>query len=167
MADAKTTTTTPNELPPVAKSFHTFCKKCDADRYHTVVAHTTATSAKLKCEICGASSTYKLPKAGAAAKKPKTPKAPLAPGEKRPLAGAAAKRKENAEIARKNAHVEEFKSLMNSDGDVNNYNMKIKFSANSKIKHPKFGLGYVKAVQPEKIEVVFEDEVRNLVHNRP
>ena len=161
MADAIPT----NELPPVAKSFHTFCKKCDADRYHTVVAHTTATSAKLKCEICKASSTYKLAKPGAA-KKAKAPKTPLAPGEKRPLAGAAAKRKENAEIARKNAHSEEFKTLMDGDGDINNYNMKIKFALNSKIKHPKFGLGFVKAVQPEKIEVVFEDEVRNLVHNR-
>ncbi len=147
-----------NQLPPVAKSFHTFCKKCDADRYHTVVAHTTATSAKLKCEICGASSTYKLPKAGAKAK---------TPGAKRPLAGAAAKRKEAAETARKNAHSDEYKSLIDAAaGDANNYNMKIKFAINTTIQHPKFGLGYVKAVQPDKIEVVFADEVRNLVHNR-
>lgn len=141
------------QLPPVAKSFHTYCKKCEADRYHTVVAHTTATSAKLKCEICKASSTYKLPKAGAAAK--------------RPLAGAAAKRKENAEIARKNAHSDEYQKLIeNAAGDTSNYNMKIKFAINTKISHPKFGLGYVKAVQSDKIEVVFLDEVRNLVHNR-
>jgi len=141
-----------NQLPPVAKSFHAPCKKCEADRYHTVVAHTTATSAKLKCEICGASSTYKLPKAGGAAK--------------RPLTGAAAKRKEAAATAKKNAHSEEYSQLMNSDGDLASYNMKAKFSANSKIKHPKFGMGFVRAAQPDKIEVVFEDEVRNLVHNR-
>jgi len=140
-------------LPPVAKSFHTFCKKCDADRYHTVVAHTTATSAKLKCEICGASSTYKLPKAGAT-------------GAKRALTGAAAKRKEAAATAKRNAHSDEYSQLMNGDGDVANYNMKAKFSVNSKIKHPKFGMGFVKAAQADKIEVVFEDEVRNLVHNR-
>lgn len=153
MADATTT-----QLPPVAKSFHTFCKKCDADRYHTVVAHTTATSAKLKCEICGASSTYKLPKAGAAAK---------APGAKRPLAGAAAKRKESAELARKNAHSDEYQNLINNAaGDANNYTMKAKFTVNTKIQHPKFGLGFVKSVQSDKIEVIFADEVRNLVHNR-
>ncbi len=138
-------------LPAVAKSLHTFCKKCDADRYHTVVAHTTATSAKLKCEICGASSTYKLPKAG---------------GAKRALTGAAAKRKEAAATAKKNAHSEEYSQLMSGDGDIANYTMKAKFSANSKIKHPKFGMGFVKSVQTDKIEVVFEDEVRNLVHNR-
>jgi cobalamin biosynthesis protein CbiG len=139
-------------LPPVAKSFFTHCKKCDADRYHTVVAHTTATSAKLKCEICGASSTYKLPKAGGAAK--------------RPLTGAAAKRKEQAATAKKNAHSEEYSSLMSGDGDAQAYTMKVKFSPNSKLRHPKFGVGFVRNVQENQIEVVFEDEVRNLVHNR-
>ncbi len=145
---------TETQLPPVAKSFFTHCKKCDADRYHTVLAHPTATSAKLKCEICGAASTYKLPKQGAAAK------------VKRPLAGAAAKRKEAAASAKKNAHIEEFQSLMNSAGDIQSYTMKAKFGVNTKLKHPKFGIGYVRSSQAEKIEVVFEDEVRNLVHNR-
>jgi len=139
-------------LPPVAKSFHTHCKKCEADRYHTVVAHTSATSAKLKCEICGASSTYKLPKAGS--------------GAKRALTGAAAKRKEAAASAKKNAHSDEYNQLMSAHGDISNYNMKAKFNANSKIKHPKFGMGFIKSAQVDKIEVVFEDEVRQLVHNR-
>lgn len=138
-------------LPPVAKSFFTACKKCEADRYHTVVAHTTATSAKLKCETCGASSTYKLPKAG---------------GAKRALTGAAAKRKEAAATAKKNAHSDEYSKLMSGDGEAASYNMKAKFNANSKIKHPKFGMGFVRAAQSDKIEVVFEDEVRQLVHNR-
>ncbi len=142
-----------NQLPPVAKSFFTFCKKCNADRYHTVVAHTTATSAKLKCEICGASSTYKLPKAGAT-------------GAKRALTGAAAKRKEQAASAKRNAHLDEYNKLLENDGDTANYNMKTKFELNTKLNHPKFGTGVVKSVQPDKIEVVFEDEVRNLVHNR-
>ncbi len=145
----------PNQLPAVAKSFFTFCKKCAADRYHTVIAHTTATSAKLKCEICGASSTYKLPKPGAAAG-----------GAKRALTGAAAKRKEQAATAKRNAHSEEYQKLLDNDGDTASYNMKAKFELNTKLKHPKFGMGVVKAVQSDKIEVVFEDEIRNLVHNR-
>lgn len=142
------------QLPPVAKSFHSHCKKCDADRYHTVLTHPTPTSAKMKCEVCGATSTYKLPKAGQAA------------GAKRPLTGAAAKRKEAAATAKRNAHSEEFNQLMSSDGDAHSYNMRAKFNVNTKIKHPKFGLGYVKSAQIDKIEVVFEDEVRQLVHNR-
>jgi len=140
-----------NQLPAVAKTVFTECKKCGAERYHVVVAHKTATSAKVKCEICGASKTYKLEVAGA---------------KKRPLTGAAAKKKEQAVSARKNAHQTEYQSLMNSDVDVSSYNMKTKYAANTKIKHPKFGTGFVRQAQPEKIEVVFEDEVRQLVHNR-
>lgn len=148
-------TDTMTALPPVAKSFNTFCKKCDGDRYHTVLAHTTSTSAKMKCEVCGSTSTYKLPKAGAAAAK------------KRVLGGAAAKRKETAENNRKNAHNEEYHQLLEkASDDVSSYNMKMKFSANVKLQHPKFGLGFVKSVQADKIEVIFADEVRNLVHNR-
>ena len=142
------------QLPAVAKSFHSFCKKCDAERYHTVLSHPTATSAKMKCEVCGATSTYKLPKAGKVA------------GAKRPLAGAAAKRKEASANAKRSAHSNEYQSLMSGNGDFVNYTMKAKFTVNSKLQHPKFGAGFVKSVQPEKIEVVFEDEVRSLVHNR-
>lgn len=144
-------------LPPVAKSFFTHCKKCDGDRYHTILAHTTATSAKMQCEVCGAKSTYKLPKAGAA----KTP------GAKRPVAGAALKRKEQAASARKNAHNDEYNNLIgNESAPTHSYNMKAKFAENVKINHPKFGLGYVKVAHLDKIEVIFPDEVRQLVHNR-
>lgn len=148
-----------NTLPPVAKSFTNYCKKCDAERYHTVLAHSTATSAKVQCEICKAKSTYKLAKPGAKAK---------VPGAKRPLAGAALKRKEQAVSAKKNAHVNEYTSLLASveKSDTAKYNMKNKFPANSKVQHPKFGLGFVRSAQAERIEVVFADEVRQLVHNR-
>lgn len=143
---------TETQLPPVAKSFNTFCKKCDADRYHTVLTHPTPKSAKLKCEVCGATSTYKLPKAGGTAK--------------RPVTGAALKRKEAAATARKNAHNDEYTKLIESAKASANYNMKAKFELNTTVQHPKFGLGFVRSVQTDKIEVVFSDEVRQLVHNR-
>ena len=142
------------QLPTVAKSFNTFCKKCDAERYHTVLSHPTETSAKLQCEVCKAKSTWKVPKAGKVT------------GAKRPLAGAAAKRKETSANRKRAEHVSEFTTLINAAGDAANYNMKMKFALNSKIQHPKFGTGVVRAVQPDKIEVIFEDEIRNLVHNR-
>ena len=61
--------TATNELPPVAKNFYTFCKKCDSDRYHVVLAHTTSTSAKIKCEVCASVKKYTLPKAPSASRK--------------------------------------------------------------------------------------------------
>lgn len=142
-----------NALPAVAKSLFTFCKKCDADRYHVVLAHTSSTSAKIKCEICSSTKAYSLPKA-----QTKTGK---------PLTGAAAKKREQSLNARKSSHKHEYEMLMeNCAGEAVNYNMKAKFSKNSKLQHPKFGLGIIKEALGDKIEVVFEDEVRTLVHNR-
>ncbi|WP_413578086.1 hypothetical protein ACLVWU_06030 [Bdellovibrio sp. HCB290] len=143
---------TMNTLPPVAKSFFAFCKKCDADRYHVVLAHTSATSAKIKCEICGSQKTYSLPKA-----QTKTGK---------PLTGAAAKKREQTMNSRKSSHKNEYEMLMSNGGATSNYTMKGKFEKNTKLQHPKFGLGFIKDAASDKIEVVFEDEVRTLIHNR-
>ncbi|QDK37168.1 hypothetical protein [Bdellovibrio sp. NC01] len=144
---------TMNTLPPVAKSFFAFCKKCDADRYHVVLAHTTATSAKIKCEICGSQKTYSLPKAQTRTGKP--------------LTGAAAKKREQTLNSRKSSHRNEYDMLMSNEGAATAaYNMKSKFEKNTKLQHPKFGLGFIKDAMTDKIEVVFEDEVRTLIHNR-
>lgn len=141
------------EMPVVGKSFYTLCKKCETDRYHTVLALPTPESAKIKCEVCGSQRTWK-----------KTAPKKASAGPR----GAAAKAKANAEAARNAAHSAEFDSLSKSleSSPETSYNMKTKFDKDTKIKHPKFGVGYIRLVQPEKIEVVFQDEVRSLVHNR-
>lgn len=141
-------------LPPVAKSFFTLCKKCDADRYHTVLAHTTSTSAKMKCEVCGATKKYTLPKtqSGAGA-------------SKRPLS---AKTLANRETARRSTHQAEYEHLTqaHTDTPAQTYSIKGHFELNQKLQHPKFGMGFIRAVQSDKIEVVFQDEVKSLIHNR-
>jgi hypothetical protein len=138
-------------LPAVASRFYTDCKKCDAERYHIVLAHPTSTSAKVECEVCHSKKTYKL-----ASSKPKR------------VTGAAATKKAQAVEAKKSAHSKEYSELLGSaGGDSQKYNMKAKFTLNQKIEHPKFGVGIVKMALPEKIEVVFSDEIRLLVHNRP
>jgi hypothetical protein len=139
-------------LPPVAKSIFIHCKKCEADRYHTVLAHKTATSASVQCEICKAKSTFKLGKKAAGPRK---------------LTGAAAKKKADSASRAKNSHANEYNTLAASvQGDSVRYNMKMKFPLNTKLDHPKFGVGFIKTSHNDKIEVVFEDEVRLLVHNR-
>ena len=140
-------------LPAVAKSIFVFCKKCDADRYHVVLAHTSATSAKIKCEICGSQKAYSLPKAQTRTGKP--------------LTGAAAKKREQTMNSRKSSHRNEYDMLMsNEKAETASYNMKAKFEKNTKLQHPKFGMGFIKEALNDKIEVVFEDEVRTLIHNR-
>ncbi len=135
-------------LPPVAQSFYIFCKKCDIDRYHRVLAHTTETSAKIECEVCNGRKTYNLPKAGAAARKAKSD------------VGRAA--------VRKTAHTGEYevrnKNKMSTEATP--FSVRTKYVENQKIMHPKFGLGFVQKVYNEKIDVIFSDEVKSLVHNR-
>lgn len=141
-------------LPPVAKSFFTFCKKCDADRYHMVLTHTSSTSAKIKCEVCGSQKVYSLPKTGSQSATAKR------------LTGAAAAKRTQSENSRKNSHQNEYQMLMNNEVNIIKYNMKEKFAQGVKIDHPKFGLGFVKDAQTDRIEVIFNDEIRTLMHNR-
>ncbi len=135
------------ELPAVARNINLSCKKCGVDRYHVVVAHTTSTSAKVKCEVCGAQKTFKLPKAqerkSAASRAKKT-------GTKKP----------------------DYESLWNDlktqigTNNIQPYNMRNKFSMAQAIEHPKFGLGFVTSAFVDKIEVAFVEGGRFLVHNR-
>ena len=142
-------------LPAVAKSVYTDCKKCGAERYHTVIAHKTATSAKVECETCHSKKTYKISTAAkdltSGGAKPK--RAPSVRG----AAGRAA------------AHETEYQTLLQDTltAETATYSMKLKFPLKARIQHPKFGLGVVKTSYPDKVEIVFQDEVRSLVHNRP
>jgi len=66
------------------------------------------------------------------------------------------------------AHAAEFESFKTGATAANatNYSMKVTFKESQVVQHPKFGLGLVRSVQGDKIEVFFEDEVRYLVHGR-
>ena len=138
-------------LPPVAKSFFTFCKKCNADRYHRVLTHTSSASAKIECEICKSKKTYSLPKAGTARKAPKATKIP----------GAAPR-------GRKNSHADEYNQLIMNRGSEPGvpFNIRTKFEMDQKIDHPKFGAGFVKNVQNDRMDVMFQDELKTLMHNK-
>jgi hypothetical protein len=135
-------------LPPVARKVYALCKKCKVDRYHVILAHTSASAAKMQCEVCNAKSVYKLESAS------KKKKAVGADGVAKPSARASHSEKRWRELKDK------------ASGSADNYNMKAAFKADTTIQHPKFGLGIVVGVTPQSITVVFEDGERSLVHNR-
>lgn len=135
------------ELPAVARNVNLPCKKCGVDRYFVVVAHTTPTSAKVKCEVCGAQKTFKLTK----------PKAPKAPGVKR-----TPKTREPDHAAIWN----DLKSQIGTDTIIP-YSMKTKFALANAIEHPKFGIGFVTNATNDRVDVAFADGTRALVHSRP
>lgn len=143
-------------LPPVAKSFYTLCKKCEGERYHVVLAHTSSTKAKIECEVCKSRKTYTLPKTGSDA-----------PSAKR-LSGAAAagSAKKAAASARSHTGQYEIYNTNKMAVDATPYSIKTKFKESEKLNHPKFGIGFVTKTYDEKIDVIFVDEVRTLMQNR-
>ena len=149
MSEQVTDSSKLTELPAVARNINMPCKKCGVDRYFVVVAHTTSTSAKCKCEVCGASKTFKLTK-------PKAAKAAKAPGTKR------------VSKSREPDHAAIWSDLKSQIGDDNAapYSMKSKFELANAIQHPKFGIGFVTNATKEKVDVAFQDGTRALVHNR-
>jgi len=137
-------------LPPVAKSFYMFCKKCDVDRYHVVLAHTSSTTAKVECEVCHSKKSFSIPKEGSPRK---TASRAASPG---------------SVSSRQRSHTGEYENRVQNFADKTSvaYSMKNKFSENQKIQHPKFGVGFVQKVYTDKVDVMFSDEVRTLMHNR-
>lgn len=137
-------------LPAVAKSFPTYCKKCEAERYHRVLAHKSATTAKIECEICHSVKTYTLPKAGSTT----TRRTGTTNERKTPV--------------RKNSHADEYHLLITNRREEKSipFSIKTKFETDQKIEHPKFGVGFVRTVQSDRIDVVFEDELKTLMHNK-
>lgn len=139
-------------LPPVAKSFYTFCKKCEADRYHRVLAHTSSTTAKIECEVCHSRKSYSLPKAQ----------------ERKSSTITRSGSSSGSTAARKSSHTGEYelRAQKASGSDALPFSIKTSFKENQKIQHPKFGVGFVQKVYSDKIDVLFSDEVKSLVHNR-
>lgn len=139
------------QLPAVASSFYCQCSKCGQDRYHKVLTHTNETTVRLKCEVCGKTGNHNLEAKKASATKTKST------------------RTSNRSAAAKASHhhsvFETLKGNIQSAVAVP-YSMKISFKEEQVVQHPKFGLGLVRSVQGDKIEVFFEDEVRFLVHGR-
>lgn len=135
-------------LPPVAKSVLYACKKCEAERYHRVLAHTTSSSAKIECEICGSKKTFKLASKKAATKKKAT---------------ATTKKRASKTIAP--SLWVELNEKFGSGGAVS-YSFKTTYEPNTILDHAKFGIGYIVRVEGQRMEVVFQDQVRQMVHGR-
>ena len=138
------------QLPAVASSFYCNCSKCGLDRYHKVVTHTNETTVRLKCEVCGKTGNHNL-EVKKSASKTKTPRSSA--------------KSISAKAAAHASQFEAFRSGYDKSRAVP-YSMKITFKEEQVLQHPKFGIGLVRSVQNEKIEVFFEDEVRFLVHGR-
>ena len=136
------------QLPAVAKSIYTVCKKCDTDRFHKVLSHVSAVSAKVQCEVCGAKKTYST--------------------EKKKTASPSQKKAAKEKATRMSTHEKDYQDIIekSSDQSILPYVISGKFEAGTKISHPKFGVGIVRTSSADRIEVIFSDEVKNLIQGR-
>ncbi len=137
-------------LPSVAKNFFYHCTKCGSDRYHRVLAHLSATEARLECEVCGSKKKYSIAK-----KAPTTRKA----------AGKGAK---SATKGVPRGHAENYRQLMDNVSNFTHqpYSLTGSFSVNTLISHPNFGEGVVISSTLNRIEVCFEDGIKTLLHKK-
>lgn len=131
----------------VAKDIIAYCTSCRLNLVHTVVAMQDGKVERVLCRSCKKEHAYRLPKGigGAAARK--------GPGRKPP-----GKRPEALgdawEFAMKNTLLQRPKV----------YAMDGIYEAGDRITHSKFGDGLIrKIIQPNKMEVLFQQDVKTLV----
>ena len=128
------------------EDIESWCTKCKMELEHTIVAMVGTLPKRVKCNTCNSLHNYK--------KKPAE--------KKRAGTGTAKKR------APKGKTYKDYLALL-TDADRSNakaYSIKATFKENDVIEHPKFGTGLVlSVVKSNKIEVIFMDGPKLLIHN--
>lgn len=138
----------------VGKETLAYCTSCKMDLNHIIVAMKGDRIAKVQCLTCKKDHAYKVAKGVSE------------PGK--PTKATKAKKKSAAAEEEANHSIEvEWQKLMLAHRDLptKGYNTKGNFALGDKINHPNFGEGIVgKLIYPNKIEVVFQMDVKILIH---
>jgi hypothetical protein len=136
-----------NKEPRIGQEISAYCGKCKLERTHTIAAmEGEGVVKKVACTMCGSFHNYKLPKTAAE-------------GDAKPR---------KASGTRKSRAAASIDSLLDSSRPSKPYSMSGNFSAGDLINHPSFGLGAVELTRPpNKMEVIFREGKKTLVHNMP
>lgn len=124
-----------------------YCTSCKMDLQHIIVAMKGDQVQKVECKTCNKIHAFRAPK-GVTEPKKKAKKAAKDKDEKRPV------------------HAE-WEKLMAShkDAPAKPYAPKSSFAVGDKLRHGQFGDGIVgRVIFPNKIEVIFQADVKILVH---
>lgn len=136
-------------MPAVAEDTLSYCTKCKMDLMHVVCAMKGDQVQKVKCHTCGTTHQFRAPKGVTEPPKKKTSK------------------KAAAEAATATSIAEEWKKslALNSGTPQKKYAPKNPFLLGDRIQHSSFGEGIVqRLIYPNKIEVLFETDVKILIH---
>ncbi len=135
----------------VGKEVLAYCTQCKMDLAHTIASMKGDKAAKVECKTCKKTHVFRAPK-GITEPPPKKKK-------KATAAEAAAVSVEN-----------EWERLMQQSAasPQKSYSTKGNFKIGDKIAHSSFGQGFVgKLIYPNKIEVIFRNEIKVLIHAGP
>ena len=130
-----------------------FCTRCKVDNVHVIVAVWQGAVKKVLCKSCNHEHLYRRPRAGREAPAPRASRSPGRRSHHPPEPTPAERWRE---------------ALAGKDpGAAKQYSMKTTFAAGDVIRHASFGQGLVsKLVPPDKMEVMFEEGTKVLVHGR-
>lgn len=132
-----------------------FCSSCKLDLRHVIVAHKSGNSgtiAKVECKTCRKIHAYHAPRgaAGAVSVREQEARVPRAKVQAIPLA------------------VEWNRQLNEATAKApKTYSIRTVFSKGDVVQHPQFGLGVIQELKDStKVEVLFENELKILLHNK-
>ncbi len=131
------------------------------DLGHTIMAMKGDRIAKAQCRTCKKDHAYKPPKGITEPDKEGTATTPAAAKKTR-----GGSKKAAADAAGSPVELEWEKLMNQHKGNVlKTYGIKVRFDLGDRIKHPTFGDGVVtKHIYPNKIEVVFQMDLKVLIH---
>ncbi|MFO0596247.1 MAG: hypothetical protein U0228_13110 [Myxococcaceae bacterium] len=131
-----------------------FCSKCDLNLAHTIIAMVGPKVVKVKCNTCGSDHQYR-------GEQPLVKATSFAAPKRASSSGGAAKPKAPSV---KISWDDQFngKDLTKAK----KYSARETFKVDDVVDHPTFGLGLVRAVRGDKIEVGFKQEDKVLVHGK-
>ena len=133
----------------VGKEIVTNCSKCKLELAHIIVAmRDELTPYKVQCKTCKSTHAFKAPKAAKTTTRKKT--------TRKPRVSAAEKIQNLWDTA-----------MAKQTEPASKYSIKTKFEIGEILEHPKFGAGVVeKHIDNNKIEVVFQTDIKVLIHNK-
>jgi hypothetical protein len=130
------------------KEVLSYCGKCKLSLAHIIVSMKDEnTLGKVTCKTCNATHMYKDPAS-------KTKKV-------------RAKKAATGRTRAKSVPINELwtEAIGKASGKARNYGIREVFAVNDMIDHKKFGPGIVQAIIDGKIEVLFQHEIKTLVHS--
>jgi hypothetical protein len=125
-----------------------FCNKCKLTLAHTILAMVGQKIVRVRCNTCQGEHVFRGTQPGAAAKKPRAPRAPKEGAAPKVVMGF------EEQLAGKNVDA------------ARTYSPKDSFAVDEVLRHPTFGLGIVTGVRSDKIDVNFKMAQKTLVHGK-